>query len=312
MQLESHFAVQFIVPFVVFVLMTIVGTDLTPNDFRRVGRYPRMVATATLAQLVLLPAASAAVILVFRPEPLLTAGLVLLAACPPGAAANIYTYLAGANLALSVTLTAVSSLLAVATLPLIASTGLKLLLTDAQRVEVPILVVAEQLVLLLLVPITLGMGARGRWPAWIARYRPVLQAAGLAATTALVVGVAWGESGLFLRSLGQTVMIALTFSVLTMLTGWLVGRTLSDAPADHFTMLIQFSTRNLAIATVVAATLLGRPEFAVVAVAFFIVQSAVALTMVGLFRRRASTRRSAASSAPTSPVAMAPPPGRRP
>jgi len=312
MQLESHLAVQLAVPFVVFVVMTIVGTELTPNDFRRVGRHPRIVATATLAQLVVLPAASAAVILALRPDSMLTAGLVLLAACPAGAAANIYTYLAGANLALSVTLTAVSSLLAVATLPLIASTGLTLLLTDTQRVEVPILAVAEQLVLLLLMPITLGMGARGRWPGWIARNRRALQAAGLAATAALVVAVAWGEAGLLLRSLGQTVTIALTFSVLTMLTGWFVGRTLSHAPADHFTVLIQFSTRNLAIATVVAATLLGRPEFAVVAVAFFIVQPAVALTMVGLFRLRESTRRSAASSVPTSPVAMAPPPGRRP
>jgi len=145
------------------------------------------------------------------------------------------------------------------------------------------------------------MGARGRWPAWIARYRPALQAAGLAGTVALVAGLAWGEAGPFLRSLGQTVTIALTFSVLTMLTGWFVGRAFSDAPSDHFTMLIQFSTRNLAIATVVGATLLGRPEFVVVALVFFIVQSAVALIVVGLFRLRVSTRRSAASSTPTGP-----------
>jgi len=88
-------------------------------------------------------------------------------------------------------------------------------------------------------------------------------------------------------------MTALTVSGLPMLMGWIVGRSVSDAPADHFTLLMEFSTRNLAIATVVAATLLGRPEFVVVAALFFIVQSAVALTMVGLRRLRASARRSA-------------------
>ena len=294
--MDLHFVVRIAVPSLVFLLMTIVGTDLTPAGFSRIGRYPLVVAAATLAQVLVLPAVSAALILAFRPEPLLTAGLILLAACPAGAASNVYTYLAGANIALGVTLTAVSSVLAVGTLPLVASIGFRFLLADTQRVEVPIHVFAGQLALFLLVPIALGMGARGRWPVWIAAHRPALQAASLAGTVALLASVAWGEADLFLRSLGPTAAIALSFTVLTMLAGWLVGRALSDAAADHFTLLIEFSTRNLAIATVVAVTLLGRPEFVVVAAAFFIVQSAVALSAVGFFRLRGVPPRSDASS----------------
>lgn len=99
-----------------------------------------------------------------------------------------------------------SSLLAVATLPLIASTGFHLLLPDTQKIAVPIIAIAGQLVLLLLVPITLGMGARRQWPAWIAKHRSALQAAGAAGTAALVAGVTMGQTGLFLPSVGPTTM----------------------------------------------------------------------------------------------------------
>jgi len=112
---------------------------------------------------------------------------------PRGRRLKCLPALAGANVALGVTLTTVSSLLAVATLPLIASTGFHLLLPDTQKIAGPIIAIAGQLVLL--VPITLGMGARRQWPAWIAKHRSAPQAAGAAGTAALVAGVTMGQTG---------------------------------------------------------------------------------------------------------------------
>ena len=81
------------IPTIVWLLMLMVGLELTAGDFRRVLRYPRAVTVATLGQLLLLPACSALLIWLQRPEPWVVAGMVLLAASPGGAISNLYSYL---------------------------------------------------------------------------------------------------------------------------------------------------------------------------------------------------------------------------
>lgn len=90
------------VPLVVWLLMLVVGLELGPADFRRVLIYPKVVAVATLAQLLLLPMICAVLIRVLDPAPHIVAGMILLAACPGGAISNVYTYRARRTVALSV------------------------------------------------------------------------------------------------------------------------------------------------------------------------------------------------------------------
>src|SRR5262245_13497705 len=98
--------------------MFVVGTDLTANDFWRVGRQPGTILGATAAQVLLLPILGWLLVRWLNLQPVIAQGLLLVAACPSGAMANLYTLLARANVALSVILTAVSCLTAVVTTPL--------------------------------------------------------------------------------------------------------------------------------------------------------------------------------------------------
>jgi bile acid:Na+ symporter, BASS family len=144
------------VPVLVFFAMVVVGMELTTDDFRRVARQPRKVVAAIAGQIVLLPVLGWSLVHFLNLQPAITRGVLLVAACPSGAMANVYTYLARANLALSVTLTAVSSLAAVLTMPL------ALALVQAQDGEstgfqVPFGLLAGQLFLLWSCP---------SWPAW--------------------------------------------------------------------------------------------------------------------------------------------------
>jgi BASS family bile acid:Na+ symporter len=125
------------VPALVWFLMLTVGLELTPGDLRRVVVYPKAVLVATLGQLLLLPAFAAALILALRPEPTVAAGMILLAASPGGALSNVYSYLARANLALSVTLTALSTLLALISMPLLIAAGISLFLDRQAAIPVP-------------------------------------------------------------------------------------------------------------------------------------------------------------------------------
>jgi predicted Na+-dependent transporter len=104
------FLVETVIPAGVVFLTFVVGLEPTPDDFTRVALFPRTALTATLGQLFLSPAIAAITTWSLRPPDHVIAGMVLIAACPGGAMANPYTYLAGANTALAVTFVAVSVL----------------------------------------------------------------------------------------------------------------------------------------------------------------------------------------------------------
>ncbi len=96
------------VPALVFFAMVVVGMELTVDSFRRVARQPITVLVATLAQLILLPVIGWLLVRCLDMQPTITRGVLLVAACPSGTMANVYSYMARANVALSVSLTAVS------------------------------------------------------------------------------------------------------------------------------------------------------------------------------------------------------------
>ena len=173
------------VPALVFSAMVVVGMELTTDDFRRVARQPRNVMAAAAGQIVLLPVLGWVLVHFLNLQPAITRGVLLVAACPSGAMANVYTYLARANVALSVTLTAVSCLAAVLTTPLV----LALLQTqdgESTGFPVPFGLLAGHLFLLLVLPVLAGMGIRRRWPDVTKRHRHTLLGFSIATLAALL------------------------------------------------------------------------------------------------------------------------------
>src|SRR5574339_1173450 len=104
-----------LLPLALAIVMLGLGLSLTLDDFRRVGRQPRAVVVALGCQLVLLPALCFGLVLAFGLSPLLAVGMMLLAASPGGTTANLFSHLYGGDVALNITLTALNSVIAVAT-----------------------------------------------------------------------------------------------------------------------------------------------------------------------------------------------------
>ena len=128
------------IPVVTFLMMITVGHGLTTTELRRSATDVRALITASVGQLVLLPLIATVIILVLHLTPAVVAGLVLVAASPAGTISNFYAYLARANLALSVTLTALSCLLSIVTIPTLVAAGFFFWLEDQPDIEVPITV----------------------------------------------------------------------------------------------------------------------------------------------------------------------------
>jgi len=279
--------VDIAVPLVVFMMMVVVGMELTPEDFRRIRACPKPVVVATAGQLLVLPVVAVVLALAFDPPPAIVAGMVLVAASPGGAISNYYVYLARADVALSVTLTAVSTLLAFVTFPLFTAAGFGLLLERQAAVPVPVAQMTAQLFVVLLLPTLFGMWIRHRWRAWVNRQGTSLRRISMVALVALIAFVIRDQAVNLGEQIAVLLLITTLFTLLAMTAGAATARVLGLEPRDRFTLMVEYAARNLAIVTVVGTTLLGHTEFVLFAAAFFIIQVPMLLTAVA-YRRLVS------------------------
>jgi BASS family bile acid:Na+ symporter len=273
------------IPALVWLLMLVVGLELTPSDFRRVLVYPRAVAVATLGQILLLPVCAALLIWAARPEPWVVAGMILLAASPGGAISNLYSYLLRANVALSVTLTALSTLLAMVTMPALTTAGFSLFLQESHRVVAPVGRMIGQLGLMMLLPVALGMTLRSWQPGRVAAARRPLRVLSLAALACLVTLILIDERHGLLAAVGAALPIALPFCILTMTAGFLLGALAGLNPADRFTLLIEFGTRNLGLVAIMGALILGEVKLVLFAALVFLVELPLILLLITMRSR---------------------------
>jgi BASS family bile acid:Na+ symporter len=247
------------VPVVAFLMMVAVGLDVTRADLRRVASLAPAIAAITLGQAVLLPIA-AWLLTALVPSAHIAAFLLLVGACPGGGMSNVYVYLARANTALSVTLTAISSLGALATMPVVF-TAYRLVAGRDAGFAVPLPTLLAQLLIMAVIPVTAGAWIRDRYPelerAYGGRFR-ALSAAGVVLIVSIGIVQSAGTLTIDLAAGGgvATILVALG-----MAAGWLLGAALRMGAADRFTLLVEFAVRNLAIAMVIEVTLLGHPDF---------------------------------------------------
>lgn len=272
------------IPTVAFLVMTVVGLDLSRADLDLVLSRPRLLVAGLLAPLVLLPPMALAVLAAVPMPAEIGAGLLLLAVCPVGGISNAYNYLARAATALSVTLTAASCILAVVTMPLL--TGLfELVLGRPLGYRAPVGALAVQILGLLVLPVALGMTLRTRAPGFAARHERAfarVAAAGLALLLGFILASEWDR---FVTNLAVTSAASALFVLLALAAGWLVAILSGADRRERFTLSVEFATRNCAIAAAVAITLLGDTRFAVFATTYFFTEAALVGIAISLFRR---------------------------
>jgi BASS family bile acid:Na+ symporter len=278
--------VDLAIQFTVFLIMAIVGLDLTRADFGRLTERPALVVVATVAQWTLLPLVAWAVAWVLPLPPHIVAGIVLLAACPAGAISNYYSLIARADVALSVTLTAISAAASVAALPLISAVGFSLLLDHAARVKAPIVPMAIQLTVNLLIPVFIGMWLRARFPEFVTRHQPVARRLGNVALIATVAILLSGLGRSVLKDLGVTILSAVVFTIVAAGAGLIVGAALRADRRQLQALAIEFACRNTAITILIGVVVLDRPELAVFGLVVFLSQMPLVLGTIAVANRR--------------------------
>jgi BASS family bile acid:Na+ symporter len=247
------------VPIVAFLLMVAVGLDVTREDLGRVAGRAWTIAGLTIAQVACLPAA-AWLLAPFVPTQRIGGFLLLVAACPGGGMSNVYVYLARANTALSVTLTAVSCLAAIVTMPAVFAAYT---MAGGRPVEfaVPLPALLAQLLVMAVIPVSAGAWIRHRYPQLERKHGKRFRALSAAGVT-LIVGIGLLQGGAMLtKDLAVGGAAATLLAAAGMIAGWLLAVLLRMPRSDRFTLVAEFAVRNLAIAMVIEVTLLHHAEF---------------------------------------------------
>ncbi len=156
------------------LLMFELGLTLKVGDFYLIAKRPRAVAAGLIGQIVVLPLLAFALAVAFRLDALFFVGMLLIACCPGGSSSNIFSMLAGGDVALSVSLTALSSVITLFTIPLIMQMGAMYVGNSAMAVHLPVGSLIIQNIILMLVPIALGVACRKLFPHFSAKADRVL------------------------------------------------------------------------------------------------------------------------------------------
>ncbi|MDQ3262052.1 MAG: bile acid:sodium symporter family protein [Myxococcota bacterium] len=262
--MQSTVLLAVFLPLGLGVVMLGLGLSLTLADFTRVAKYPRAVVVALVCQMLLLPAFCLAVVKGFGLPPVLAAGMMLLAASPGGATANLYSHLAGGDVALNLTLTAVNSLLSVFTLPLIVNLSMTYLLGDQTAIPLQF-GKTLQIFAVVLGPVSIGMVLRKKVPALARRLdRPVK---GLSALflVMIVIATAIGERHNLVRYFTEVGLAALVFNLVSLAVGYWVPRLvrLGRPQAVAIGMEIGIHNGTLAIAIASGPSLLNNTAMSI-------------------------------------------------
>lgn len=270
--MEQNVITTVLLPVALGVIMLGLGLSLTIADFKRIVVYPRAVAIGLACQILLLPAVCLGIAHVFDLPPELAVGLMLLAASPGGATANLFSHLAKGDVALNITLTAVNSVLSLATLPLIVNYSLTHFVGEDRSIPLQFSKVV-QVVAIVLVPVAIGMLVRAKNAAFADRLdKPVRIVS--AAFLVLVVGSAIVKEraniGEFFQQVG---LAALVFNLASMLVGYFVPRAfrVEKRQAVAIGMEIGIHNGTLAIAIASSPSLLNNPVMAIPAAIYSLI-----------------------------------------
>lgn len=283
-----------LLPLALIIVLFGMGLSLTTADFKRVLLAPLSSAVGIGCQLLLLPVTALILIAALGLRGETAVGLMLLAACPGGPTSNIITHLSKGDTALSVTLTAVSSLVAVFTIPWVVGLSMDHFLGSSAVIQLPFWKTLAQLAIVTIFPVAAGMALRAFRPQFAARMARPANVVSLV-FLALVIGLAVAREKDLVGQFRIAGPAAISLNILTMVLGFLVAGLFRLPRAQRITISVEAGIQNGTLALAIALGLLNSANIAMPAVVYSLFMFVSGAFMIAFFGSRAdATLRAAA------------------
>lgn len=276
---------QLALPVALFAILFGMGLSLVPDDFRRVILKPKAKIVGLFCQLMMLPAIAFALALLFRLPGELAVGLMVLAACPGGATSNVITHLAKGDTALSVSLTAASSMVCVFTIPWIVGWSMNWFMGSGASVALPFWKTLGQLTLVTILPIICGMAVRHARPALALRMEKPANIFALVFLVLIIAAAVAREKDLA-HQFAVAGPAAITLNILTMVLGYAAGWLTGLTKAQRITISIEAGIQNGTLALGITLGLLDSARIAMPSVVYCLFMFFTGGLMIAWFGRR--------------------------
>ena len=271
-------------PIALAFIMFRLGLGLTIDDFFRIARQPRDVLVGIFSQVVLLPVVGFALASTWPMAPELALGVMLIAAVPGGVTSNMLTSFAGGDVALSISLTAVTSVMSVVTVPLIVALSHQQLMGGDSLGDFSVTSTALQVFAIVTLPVVLGLLTHHLAPLAARRLRPRARKLSMLLFVLVLLGVVYQNRDDLVPYFAQAGLVTLVLNVVMMVVAWTVARTLASGPRQRIAITIECGLQNGTMAIAVGVLLFGGGLTVVPAATYSLIMFATALLYLGVLR----------------------------
>ncbi len=285
--MQANVLTEIFLPVALGIIMLGMGLALTLEDFKRVALFPRATFVGLFCQLIVLPLVAFAMLQVLSLPPELAVGVMLLSFCPGGATSNLLSNLARADVALSITLTAISSMITVFTIPYFVNLSMEYFIGEGKYVELPVLKTMLQIVVITIIPVSIGMLIRWKFPEGARRSEKPVKIASAVFITLVILGAILKEKDNIAGYFVQVGVITLLINVVILAGGYLVGKLFRLSHPQRAAVSIESGIQNgtLAIAIATSSLLLNNSQMSIPAAVYSLIMFATGGVAVYLYSR---------------------------
>lgn len=269
-----------------FIIMLGMGLSLVFHDFKNIFRNPKAVFVGLVNQLIFLPLIGFGIVTLFPMQPEIAIGIMILAACPGGPTSNLISFMAKADLALSVSLTALSSLITILTIPFMVNFALTYFLDEGQVIKLDVVQTIAQIFVIVVIPIAIGMTIRKYKPAFAEKMgRPVRIASGVILAV-IILAIVLKERAHMVEYFKMAGLATLSLNVLTMGIGYLTAKLFKLGRRQGYSIAIESGIQNGTLAISIAVALLGNTSYAIAPAVYSILMFFTGFAVVWLSTRK--------------------------
>lgn len=258
-----------LLPLALAIIMLGLGLELTLNDFKRVSKHPKAVLIALFCQLVILVGVAFILCKVLSLPPLLAVGLMLLAASPGGSTANLFSYLFKGDIALNISLTAINSVVAAVTLPLIMNFSILHFMQESQQITLPLSKIV-QVFAIIIIPVGIGMLIRHYAPKLTEKLNKPLRIFAVVFLIAIIALAIFAERQNIATYLTQVGLATAIFCACSLAIGYFVPRLLGISSTQARACAFEIGIHNSTLAMTIALTVMANTTIAMPAAVYSI------------------------------------------
>jgi len=274
-----------ILPLALAFIMFVLGLGLTGADFLRVIKQPRDFFVGAFSQIIILPIIAFILVKVWPIAPELAIGVMIIAAAPGGVTSNLLTSFAKGDVALSISLTAIISLLCVITIPFIVLTSVELLGGSNITQDISLFSLSRDMFLIVTVPVILGMLLRKFFSSVALKLEPISKKVSIILFVLVLLGAIAAERENVISYFAQAGLITLILNVVMMVVAYYVAQFLASGTKQKKCITIECGLQNGTLAIFVATSIFGGGMYVIPAATYSLIMFATSLIFIYIVRK---------------------------